>query len=130
MAEKKKKYEVTIISKGGECDKPLFEKMLKNGDVVAESVKEHVGEFVRFLGYAKVNIDTDDKNFDLTYYLTNIGYICTGSEVFFESVLDYIDEDEVDCFKIVEVKTRKGTTYKATPILKVNTKSNNVEIEK
>ena len=113
-----KKYEVTIMNKGGQCDRPLFEKMLKNGDVVAESVQSHVGEFVRFLGYAKVNIDTDEKNFDLVYYYTNIGYLCSGSEVFFESVLDYIDEDEIDCFKLVAVKTSKGTTYKASPMLK------------
>ena len=49
------------------------------------------------------------------YYSTDNGLISTGSEVFKNSVVEYIDD--IDTFKIVSIKTKKGTTYKVTPIL-------------
>ena len=58
------------------------------------------------------------EEFDMGYYATNEGIISTGSEVFRDSVEDYMGD--VDLFKIVSLKTKKGTTYKVSPILTDN----------
>ena len=42
----------------------------------------------------------------------------TGSQVFLDSVKNYFGDNEVDYFSIVQIKTKKGTTFKASPILK------------
>lgn len=114
------KYEVNVKEVYGTCDSELFKKMAKKGDITSDRVKNVVGNVYKITGYAICNIITDDKNFDVIYYATDKGFISSGSEILFESVEDYIGD--TDTFKISEVKTRKGTTYKAVPIfIDVNT---------
>ena len=110
-----KKYEVTIKESKGTCTKPLFEKMVKNGDVTAEKISDVVGKVVKIDGYADCHVVAGDKEFDITYYATSDGLVSSGSDVFKQSVLNYMDED-VEC-KIMKIKTSKGTTYKVSPIL-------------
>ena len=108
------KYEVEIIEKNGTCNNNLFEKIAKNGDVNPIKISELVGSDVTITGFAECHIETDNANFDIVYYNTDeYGFISSGSEVFKKSVITYIDE--INEFKISEVKTKKGKTYKATP---------------
>lgn len=111
----KAKYEVNINLVNGSCDSELFKKMASKGDISAERIKNVVGKVFKITGFAKCNIVTDDKNFDVVYYATDSGYISSGSEVFFDSVNSYIDD--TNTFKIAEIKTKKGTTYKAVPVI-------------
>lgn len=111
----KRKFDVTIDECGGTCDSELFKKMAKRGDITAEKIQSFIGEVVEITGYALCNISTNDKDFNIDYYATNKGFISTGSEVFRNSVLDYLKDTSL--FKIVEVKTKKGKTYKASPVL-------------
>lgn len=114
MAERK--YEVTILEKKGTCDNSIFEKMAKKGDLTSIKLSEVVGKEVSIEGYAKVHISTNDKDFDLYYYDTvEFGLISSGSEIFADSVRDYFGEVEKVILK--EVKTNKGKTYKAVPVL-------------
>lgn len=111
-----KKYEVTILEKKGTCDNALFEKMAKNGDLTSTKVSNLIGSEVKIKGYAKCNIVTDDKNFNINYFDTEeYGLVSSGSEIFTESVVDYFGE--VESVRLVEVKTKKGKTYKAVPVL-------------
>lgn len=109
------KYEVKVLEKKGACDSETFEKIVKNGDIQAEKVTENVGKVIRLTGYALCHITAGDKEFDMNYYSTDEGFLSTGSVVFKESVESYFGE--VSTFKIVSIKTSKGTTYKVTPIL-------------
>lgn len=111
-----KKYEVTVLEKKGTCDNVLFEKMAKKGDLTAIKLSELVGVEVKITGYAKCNLVTDDKNFDINYFDTEeYGLVSSGSKIFAESVVDYFGE--VESVRLVEVKTKKGKTYKAVPVL-------------
>lgn len=108
------KYEVKIIEAKGTCDSELFKKMATKGDITSDRVKNVVDKVFEITGYAKCNIVTEDKNFDVVYYATNTGFISSGSEVLFNSIVDYIED--TNRFRIKEVKTKKGTTYKGVPI--------------
>ena len=110
-----KKYEVTIEKAFGSCDTELFKKMAKKGDITASKIDDFVDKVVKISGYAIANIKTDDKEFNVRYYATDNGYFSTGSEYFAESVNDYLDETKI--FKILKIKTKKGHTYKASPII-------------
>ena len=111
-----KKYEVTVLEKKGTCDNALFEKMAKKGDLTAIKLSELLGVVVKITGYAKCNVVTDDKNFNINYFDTEeYGLVSSGSEIFTESVVDYFGE--VESVRLTEVKTKKGKTYKAVPIL-------------
>ena len=111
-----KKYEVTVNEKKGTCDNELFEKMAKKGDLTAIKLSELVGVEVKITGYAKCHIVTDEKEFDINYFDTEeYGLVSSGSEIFIESVVDYFGE--VESVRLVEVKTKKGKTYKAVPVL-------------
>ena len=124
-----KKYEVTILEKKGTCDNPLFEKMAKNGDLTATKVSNLIGSEVKITGYAKCNIVTDDKNFNINYFDTEeYGLVSSGSEIFTESVVDYFGE--VESVRLVEVKTKKGKTYKAVPVLGHSKKTEQEETTK
>lgn len=129
MAENKK-YEVEVLEKAGTCDSNLFEKMAKKGDITATSIKEFVGKVVKVLGYSKCKIATDEKEFEINYYDTDeYGFISTGSGIFHDSIVDYFGE--VDQVRIVEVKTKKGKTYKAQPVIgKKKEDTNKMEIDK
>lgn len=114
--EKERKYEVTIIEKKGTCDNSLFEKMAKKGDLTSVKLAELLGVTVKITGYAKCHIVTEDKEFDINYFDTEeYGLISSGSEIFAESVIDYYGE--VEQVRLTEVKTKKGKTYKAVPVL-------------
>ena len=128
MAENKK-FEVEVLVKVGTCDSNLFEKMVKKGDVTATSIKEFVGKVMTVLGYSRCKIATDEKEFEINYYDTEeYGFISTGSSIFHESIVDYFGE--VDQVRIVEVKTKKGKTYKAQPVIgKKKEETNKMEIE-
>lgn len=110
-----KNYKVEILEKKGSCDTKLFEKMVENGDINSTKVSEMINEVIEITGYAVCHIITEDKEFDMNYFATTKGIVSTGSNVFKESVLDYIS----DCSKFVikSLKTKKGTTYKVSPIL-------------
>lgn len=111
-----KKYEVTVNEKKGTCDTTLFEKMAKKGDLIAIKLSELIGVEVKITGYAKCHIVTDEKEFDINYFDTEeYGLVSSGSEIFTESVVDYFGE--VESVRLVEVKTKKGKTYKAVPVL-------------
>lgn len=110
----KAKYEVNIIDVYGTCDSDLFKKMASKGDITADRIKNVVGKVFNITGYAKCNIVTDDKNFDVVYYATDNGFISSGSQILFDSIIDYIGD--TNTFKISEIKTRKGTTYKGVPV--------------
>lgn len=129
MAENKKKYEVSVLEKAGTCDSNLFEKMAKKGDITATSIKEFIGKVVTVIGYSRCKIATDDKEFEISYYDTDeYGFLSTGSEIFHDSIVDYFGE--VDQVRIVEVKTKKGKTYKAQPVIgKKKEETNKMEIE-
>lgn len=121
--ENTKKYEVTILEKKGTCDNSLFEKMAKNGDITAIKISELLGTEVKITGYAKCKIVTAEKEFEITYYDTDeYGLISSGSEVFKTSVDNYYGE--VENVRITEVKTKKGKTYKAVPVLSKKNKDN------
>lgn len=120
MEENKKKYIVTVKEKKGTCDNSLFEKMAKKGDITAIKLSEVIGQTVKITGYANCTIETDEKTFDINYFDTEeYGLISSGSEIFNESVIDYFGE--VDFVRLTEVKTKKGKTYKAVPILEKET---------
>ena len=111
-----RKYEVTVNEKKGTCDNALFEKMAKKGDLTAIKLSELVGVEVKIKGYAKCHIVTDEKEFNVNYFDTDeYGLVSSGSEIFTESVLDYFGE--VESVRLTEVKTKKGKTYKAVPVL-------------
>lgn len=114
MAKKERIYDVSINHAEGTAENELFKKMLKKGDVASEKIKDVVGAIFTVTGIASVTIKTEDNNFDLYYYITDCGIFTSGSEIFYESVTDYYGE--VDKVKVVEIKTKKGTTYKAVPI--------------
>lgn len=112
-----KKYELTINEAKGSCNTELFKKMAKKGDISASKISDFVGKVVRITGYAKAHIETDEKEFNITYYATDDGYFSTGSEYFNKSLLDYLGDADIEAFKILKVKTKKGFTYKASPII-------------
>lgn len=125
--EEKKIYEVTVKEKKGTCDNTLFEKMAKKGDITATKILNLLGTEVKIIGYALCTIKTIDKEFDMNYFDTEeYGLVSSGSEIFAESVKDYFGE--VENVRITEVKTKKGKTYKAVPVLN-SRKSENKEKE-
>lgn len=131
MSEKNKTYQVEVLEKKGSCDNTLFEKMAKKGDLTSVKVSELIGVEVKITGYAKCHIITDEKEFGLNYFDTEeYGLISSGSEIFTESVEDYFGE--VENVRLTEIKTKKGKTYKAVPILvnkkKEERKESNEEI--
>lgn len=126
MEKETRKYEVKVIEKKGTCDNNLFEKMAKKGDLTSVKLAELIGVEVKITGYAKCHIVTDDKEFDVNYFDTEeYGLISSGSEIFTESVEDYFGE--VESVRLTEVKTKKGKTYKAVPVLSNNKKEEKQE---
>lgn len=119
-------YKVEVIEAKGSCNNSLFTKMAKNGDITAIKVNEISAQNVTITGFAKCHISTDNASFDITYYDTEeYGLISSGSKIFEKSVETYIDE--VSNFRLSEIKTKKGKTYKAVPILKKEETTNKKE---
>ena len=129
MEDQKRTYKVEILEKKGTCDSELFELMAKNGDLTSQKLADMIGAQVKITGYAVCHITTDDKDFSVTYFDTEeYGLISSGSEVFLESVIAYFGK--VDRVNLTEIKTKKGKTYKAVPVLtkkKQETTKNNEE---
>lgn len=115
MAENKK-YNVEVKGKVGSCDNALFEKMAKKGDITATKIAELLGEVVKITGYAYCEISIDEKTFNILYVDTEeYGLVSSSSEIFRESVEDYYGD--IEYVRLTEVKTKKGKTYKAVPVL-------------
>ena len=109
-------FKVTIHSTTGACDTNLFKKMCERGDLNSVRVKDAVGDVIKVTGIADVTIECNgEEPFDIHYYATDNGIYSSGSELFYESVTDYIDE--CNTFKIITIKTKRGTAFKASPIL-------------
>ena len=122
------KYEVKVKESKGSCATTLFEKMAKNGDITAKKVTEVLGTEVTVKGYAKCHITSNDTEFDINYVDTEeLGLISSGSEIFINSILVYYPDD-VQRFTLTEIKTKRGKTYKAVPILTSNEDKKTEEI--
>lgn len=110
-----KKYSVEVLEVTGSMNTSLFKKMAEKGDITSTKIEEVVGSTIKITGYAWCKITADDNTFNMGYYATDtLGIISTGSEIFKASVEDYIGEAEK--FNIVRVKTKKGSTYKLSPV--------------
>lgn len=121
-----KNYNVDVKESVGTCNSSLFKKMAENGDLTSIKISEILNSVVSITGYSICTITTDDKSFDINYFDTKeYGLISSGSEIFRDSVLAYYGE--VSQVRIVEVKTKKGKTYKAVPMLKANEETNETE---
>lgn len=128
MKENERIFKVTINEVKGTCDSNLFKKMASKGDLTANPIKEFINSEVTIVGYGDCHIETKDKNFSMFYIDTEeYDLICTGSEIFAESVKDYFDECKT--VKLVEIKTKNGKTYKAVPILNMKDVSNEENVE-
>lgn len=112
-------FKIELKDAVGTCDSEIFRKMVEKGDVTSTPIKEVIGEVVKIDGYALCHIETDKKSFDMGYFATDKGIISTGSKVFYDSVVDYFNDIKV--FKIVDIKTSNGQTFKVTPILSEET---------
>lgn len=110
-----KNYNVEVKEAWGTCESDIFKKMCKMGDITAESITAYVGDIITIDGYAYADVEAGDKIFSMGYYSTDKGFIQTGSVVFLDSIKNYIED--IKTFKIVEVKTTKGKTYKVSPVL-------------
>lgn len=124
------KYEVEVKSMIGTLDNKTFEKMAKKGDITATKIVDIMGKEVTITGYSECEIETQDKKFSILYVNTvEFGIVSAGSEIFKESVEDYFGE--VERFRIKSIKTKKGNTYKAVPILSYDgeIKENKTEVE-
>lgn len=119
------KYEVKIKEAKGTCKTELFEKMAKKGDITATKITEVLGKNFHIVGYAICEITTEDNQFEIGYFDTEeIGLISSGSIIFQESVIDYFGE--VETVRIQEIKTKRGKTYKAVPIIEKKKVENEV----
>lgn len=110
-----KKYKLTINESYGSCATGLFKKMAEKGDIRASKIEDYVDKIIKVTGWANAHIEVEDKEFDLTYFATDDGYFSTGSENFINSVTEYLED--TDTFKVLKIKTKKGHTYKASPIV-------------
>ena len=106
---------VELTKTVGTCGSDIFKKMLEGGDLQADKIANLVDSVVVINGYAKCHIITDDNEFDVNYFATDDGFFQTGSNWFLESVERYYES--VNKFKISKIKTSKGSTYKAVPVL-------------
>lgn len=112
-----KNYNVEIIETKGTMASPIFKKMAERGDITSIKIEDMVGHTIEINGYAWCNIKASEREFNIGYYSTDEGIISTGSEIFLQSVKDYMGE--VSKFNIVKVKTKKGSTYKLSPVLTI-----------
>lgn len=116
-------YQVKINKKTGTLDSELFEIMARNGDVTPTKLAEVIGQVVTITGYADCDIETEDKSFNILYVNTEeLGIISSGSEIFKNSVVEYFGK--CNQFRITEIKTKKGKTFKAVPELNNSGKKN------
>ena len=123
MATNKKTYNVEILEAQGTCDSDMFRLMAQEGDLNATKIKELLGNQVEITGYAVVHITTDEKDFEVMYIDTaEYDLVSAGSEIFRDSVKKYYEKG-IRKFALKEIATKKGKTYKATPVLKETTET-------
>lgn len=116
MAEKTTKYVAVAKELKGTCDSDLFKTMVEEGDITAQKLSDVLNAEVKILGYAKCHVTVNDNDFDINYFDTaELGLISSGSELFMSSVEKYFGK--VDYVRLTEIKTKKGKTYKAVPVL-------------
>ena len=124
-------YKVEVLEKVGTLNKDIFEKMIMRGDVVAKNVGEIVGEYITVTGFAEAFIDLGKEGkepFNIYYFNTlEKGIIYTGSSIFYDSVMDYMEYGKM---LVSEIKLKQGQkTYKVTPDMREenNIEENNIE---
>ena len=71
-------YKVEIEKAVGSCDSNLFKKMASNGDVNAVSITTLIDKVVTVSGYAKIHVQTKDKDFETYYIATYDGLYFSG----------------------------------------------------
>ena len=107
-------FKVTIKNATGICDTELFRIVCERGDLNALRIKDHIGDIIHVNGMCVTTIQNNDEVFDITYYACDEGVYSTGSTVFNESVTDYIDD--INTFRITSIKTKRGMSFKASPV--------------
>lgn len=108
---------LSIEIKEGVCTNEKFIKMLEANQLVTDKVDEHLNETLVIVGVAKANIKTDDKEFDMYYYVAKNGTILSsGSEYLYNSLANTTMGDEV---VLKKVKTKRGHTYIFNPIFNI-----------
>ena len=117
-------FKVNIKATTGICDTELFRKVCEHGDLNALRVKEHIGDIIHINGTCDVTIQNNDEVFDITYYACDEGVYSTGSKIFKDSVTDYLGD--INVFRITSISTRKGTSFKASPVFSESLESFNV----
>jgi hypothetical protein len=117
-------FKVNIKATTGICDTELFKKACEHGDLNALRVKEHIGDIIHINGTCDVTIQNNDEVFDITYYACDEGVYSTGSKIFKDSVTDYLGD--INVFRITSIYTRKGTSFKASPVFYGSLESFNV----
>jgi hypothetical protein len=117
-------FKVNIKATTGICDTELFRKVCEHGDLNALRVKEHIGDIIHINGTCDVTIQNNDEVFDITYYACDEGVYSTGSKIFKDSVTDYLGD--INVFRITSIYTRKGTSFKASPVFYGSLESFNV----
>lgn len=116
-------FKVTINNATGICNTDLFRKVCEHGDLNAMRVKDRIGDIIHVNGTCDCTIQYNDEVFDITYYACDEGVYSTGSEIFKDSVTDYLDDSNV--FRITTISTRKGTSFKASPVFSESIESFN-----
>lgn len=107
-------FKVTINNATGICDTDLFRKVCERGDLNALRIKDHIGDIIHVNGTCDTTIQNNDEVFDITYYACDEGVYSTGSEIFKDSVTDYLGD--INVFRITSISTRKGKSFKASPV--------------
>lgn len=113
-----KKYVVTLNEVSGTLDNEIFKKMASKGDITSVSVSELINMTITVTGTAEATIETDKSNFKMSYFNTEeYGIIhCGGKTLFDESLSDYM-ADGISKFRVISVKCKNGTGFKAVPVL-------------
>lgn len=111
----------------GAANDEVFKLMVAHSDITGVKVDEVVGQTFHFTGYASCRVIPEGKDeFELTYYTTAEGIIISsGSEYFYESVSDYFEYHKPMC--IQKIKCKKGSTYKAVPVM--SSSSTDIDVE-
>lgn len=110
--------ELKIEETKGVCGNAKFQTMLEKGLITSEKAQDHVNEKIVLIGSCKVNIKTDDKDFNMYYYITKDGLVLSsGSEYLFKSLENIEFEKEAI---IKKVQTKRGFTYLFNPVFSMS----------
>lgn len=110
--------ELKIEETKGVCGNAKFQTMLEKGLITSEKAQDHVNEKIVLIGSCKVNIKTDDKDFNMYYYITKDGLVLSsGSEYLFKS-LENVEFEKESIIK--KVQTKRGFTYLFNPVFSMS----------